>query len=359
MGAARKAKKAEKKAVRKEKKAEKKAVRAAKKTEKQGTTYKERNGKSRMGKLLSFTAKKVVPTVAKVAGIAGLASVGIGAVAPGLATKFAASAVGKTGLGKMVSAAMKGGSVVREKVANTLKKNGKKADKKSVEAVEIAIQAEAAKKGKRLKLDKVSKSNTESAEQFAKLQLNDLKKLERQAKKAARKGDSNASDVLKEVTRAKNAAKAGSIAQKLQKEGEQVDEETIFRELEEIEVRGIGNSTIASRVAELASDLDTKTLATEKVPFLGKVIDTVTDVFEKSDNIKEKFEDFKQNMGLGSMNEDTFGGSGDPDYIETRLNGASFFGLPKKTVMYMAGGLVVLILTIFMAKSFQKQSKSR
>lgn len=357
--ATRKAKKAERKAVKAEKKSERKAIKAEKKAEKKETTFKERNGKTRAGKLLSFTAKKVLPTAAKVVGIAGLASVGVGAVAPKVAAKFAESAVGKSTLGSMVSKAMKGGSIVREKVANTLKKNGKKGTRAEIEAMETAIQNEAGRKGKRLKIDKVSKTNTESAEQFAKLQLKDLNKLGRQAKKAAKKGDKNAAGVLQEVERAKNAAKAGSIAQKLAKEGQQVDEEMIFRELEEIQVTGSGSSLIAPRIAQLASELDTKTLATEKVPFLGKVIDTVTDVFEKSDNIQEKFADFKQNMGLGSMNEDTFGGSGDADYIQARLNGSSFFGLPKKTVMYMGGGVILLIITIFMFNSFSKQTKKR
>lgn len=353
-----KAKRTAKKAAREEKKAAKKAAKVTTKSAQTGSTNTKKKPQTIAGKILKGVgkvAKKAAPIVAGV----GLSLVGAGAVAPKLVTKVAASKVGQTGLGKMVTKAMGAGSIVREKISNTLKKNGQKADLASVKTVEEAIQVEAKKRGKRLPIDKVSKSNTESAEQFARLQLKDLNKLERQAKKAAKKGSSNAADVLSEVRNAKNAAKAASIAQKLNKEGQNVNEEMIFRELEEIEVRGSGSTTITPRIAELASDLDTKTLAVEKVPFLGKVIDTVSDVFEKTDNIQEKFSDFKEKMGLGSMSDDYFSERGNPDIIEAGLNSFGGFNLKninKKTVLII-GGVIAVVFAIFYFTKNNKKKK--
>ena len=115
-----------------------------------------------IGNAAKFTAKNPLKVLAPIAGVAATIATA-GAVAPALAGKLAATKVGGTVFGKMVTATMKTGTVVREKIADTLKKQGKPATSKDIDTVEQGIQAEVTKKkGHRLPVDRTSKTGTEA-----------------------------------------------------------------------------------------------------------------------------------------------------------------------------------------------------
>lgn len=115
-----------------------------------------------IGNAAKFTAKNPLKVLAPLAGIAGVIATG-GALAPGLIGKLAASKVGKTVFGKMIGKVMKGGTIVRSEIASTLKKQGKKATKAEIDAVEQGLQEEVkAKLGYTVPVDRTS-SNAEEA----------------------------------------------------------------------------------------------------------------------------------------------------------------------------------------------------
>jgi len=120
-------------------------------------------------KAAKYTVKHPLKVIAPVAGVAATVATA-GAIAPGLATKLAATKVGKTVFGKMVTKTMGTGTIVRNKIANTLKKQGKKANKKDIDQVQEGLQAEITKrKGHRLPVDKTSKTGTEARAKLKKI----------------------------------------------------------------------------------------------------------------------------------------------------------------------------------------------
>jgi len=126
-----------------------------------------------VGNAAKFTVKNPLKVLAPIAGAAGILATG-GAIAPALAGKLAASKIGSTVFGKMVTKTMNTGTIVREKIASTLKKSGKKATKNEVDTVEQGLQAEIVKrKGHKLPVDRKSKSGTEARAKLKKLS-NDL-----------------------------------------------------------------------------------------------------------------------------------------------------------------------------------------
>lgn len=126
-----------------------------------------------VGNAAKFTVKNPLKVLAPIAGVAGVLATG-GAIAPALAGKLAATKIGGTLFGKMVTKTMNTGTIVREKIANTLKKSGKKATKSEVDTVEQGLQAEIVKrKGHKLPVDRTSKTGTEARAKLKKLS-NDL-----------------------------------------------------------------------------------------------------------------------------------------------------------------------------------------
>ncbi len=116
-----------------------------------------------------FTAKNPLKVLAPIAGVAATIATA-GAVAPALTAKLAASKIGGTVLGKMVTKTMKTGTIVREKIGNTLKKNGKKGTKEEIDLIENHVQNEVKKrKGHKLPVDKTSKSGTEAREKLKRI----------------------------------------------------------------------------------------------------------------------------------------------------------------------------------------------
>ena len=112
-------------------------------------------------------AKYTAKNPGKVLGIAAAAAGTLataGALAPSLAPALAATKIGSTLFGKMVTKTMSTGTVVREKIANTLKKkDGKTPSKKDIDVVEKGLNEEIKKrKGFKLPVDRTSKSGTEA-----------------------------------------------------------------------------------------------------------------------------------------------------------------------------------------------------
>lgn len=126
-----------------------------------------------------YTAKNPLKVLAPIALVGGTLLTG-GALAPALAGKLAATKVGGTLFGKMVTKTMQTGTIVRSKIEGTLKKQGKKATKSEVDLIEKGLQEEVKKrKGFKLPVDKVSKSGTEAR---AKLKEIEAQLMEKSAK---------------------------------------------------------------------------------------------------------------------------------------------------------------------------------
>lgn len=120
-----------------------------------------------VGKGVANAAKYTAKNPGKILGVAAAAAGTLataGALAPSLAPSLAATKVGGTLFGKMVTKTMGTGTVVRNKIAQTLtKKNGKAPSSKDVSIVEKGLNEEIKKrKGFKLPVDKTSKSGTEA-----------------------------------------------------------------------------------------------------------------------------------------------------------------------------------------------------
>lgn len=126
-----------------------------------------KNATKAVGKGVANAAKYTAKNPLKILGVAA-AGVGTlmtaGALAPSLAPALAATKVGSTLFGRMVTKTMSTGTVVREKIVNTLKKkDGKNPSRKDVDTVEKGLNEEIKKrKGFKLPVDKKSKSGTEA-----------------------------------------------------------------------------------------------------------------------------------------------------------------------------------------------------
>jgi len=119
-----------------------------------------------IGNAAKFTAKNPFKVLLPVLGVAGAVATG-GALLPGLATKLGASKLGGTLFGKMLGKTMKTGTIVREKIKKTLKKEGKPATAKDVLAIEEALQEQAIQqRGFKLPVDTQSQTGTEAREKL-------------------------------------------------------------------------------------------------------------------------------------------------------------------------------------------------
>lgn len=123
-----------------------------------------------IGNAAKFTVKNPLKVLGPVAAVAGTVLTA-GALAPSLAPALAATKVGSTVFGKMITKTLSTGTIVRSKIAKTLKKQGKKATKSEIDTVEKGLQEEIIKRnGFALPVDSTSQSGTEARKKLAEIQ---------------------------------------------------------------------------------------------------------------------------------------------------------------------------------------------